>query len=90
MDTKSLREQIASTLPQSKLCFRCEEVECPCCDSQNNCPVQYRIADAIVSLIKANCWLKGEQTLIENLDWHLSGNDVIARGFKPCKEWEKE
>lgn len=40
--------------------------------------------DQIMSLIKANCWLKGEQEMPYRI------LDIAKAGFKPCgKEWSE-
>ena len=41
-----------------------------------------------MSLIKANCWLKGEQEVPLSKS-HLSLQEIRGLNLKPCREWKK-
>ncbi len=93
MDEKELARSLCM-----KLCNRCHKNDWDW--TYPDCPA----AQESMSLIKANCWLKGEQKEpnIEHLPkinapaespFVLGQRRMITRvlkaGFKPCKEWSK-
>lgn len=79
--TMDIREGIAILIPQSKLCFRCEETICDRPDSTDICKVQFSIADKIIHWVSSQGVVKkvAGGVLSNYASYHLDGGYKIAQ-----------